>query len=432
MTVLPRASSTPSDTCYTLNGMKTGLFDTLSYIPCNATAIENGQHSACCASTDLCLTNGLCKYNAPKDAPAFNEYWRIGCTDPTYQDASCPKQCANIEKDDAPTHLVFQCPGDGDWCCGTGKVANYKNRGVLNTTCCNMDNLAFSGEEAVIYATASLNLDVKTSLEATQSKTATGSSATSTAFSTASVPFETGAATSSNSLSGASSPTSSAGASSSQNSNISTGVGIGIGIPCAVALFIALVYLIHRYLRNQKSTAHRELPSPTTRSTARSPATLPPFVFPAPPEPQPPPEPSPTLASMQQSAAPAISQPKSRVNRFFFWKRGRGADKGRYGEEAHADIRHTNPHAFWSEAHGQDMAVEMDVTKPPVEIWTPGGNGRQWSNEDAGNIRGREGEEERLRDAKYGFSPPESPGATWRGDVDGYGYGGGNAASRYT
>lgn len=75
-------------------------FDTRMYqytagdyrFPCNSTAVANGQHSSCCASNDMCLTNGLCKEKG-KEHEGTNLYWSNGCTDPNFNDPACPRYC---------------------------------------------------------------------------------------------------------------------------------------------------------------------------------------------------------------------------------------------------------------------------------------------------------------------------------------------------
>ncbi|KAF1962667.1 hypothetical protein CC80DRAFT_530628 [Byssothecium circinans] len=216
-----RASTLPT-TCYTPSGRKTD-FDTLSYIPCNITAIENGKHSACRAVTDRCLPH--------KCAPGMGiGEWELG---------------------------------DGYWCCAKGNVTEYKSRGTVNTTCCDTDGLAFGGQDAVVYATAQVKLDLKTSLDATQIRTATatGSSATPSPFSTSVLSLGTSTAASVN-PSSPTSPSTVAGTSSS-NSNIARGVGFGIGIPAAVAILIALIFLLHRYRQRRKMQGHQEHSDPS-------------------------------------------------------------------------------------------------------------------------------------------------------------------------
>lgn len=79
--------------CYRSNS--TEYHVDVTYIPCNLTAVENNEHSLCCAVGDLCLTNGLCR-NQGDDDTGKNYYWRVGCTDESFEDPVCPKFCENI------------------------------------------------------------------------------------------------------------------------------------------------------------------------------------------------------------------------------------------------------------------------------------------------------------------------------------------------
>lgn len=79
---------TMSAQCFFPNGTQQAQ----AYLPCDTTATENGQHSACCVSNDRCLGNGMCLGpNAQRDH--LNVYWREGCTDSTFEDVACLKYC---------------------------------------------------------------------------------------------------------------------------------------------------------------------------------------------------------------------------------------------------------------------------------------------------------------------------------------------------
>lgn len=75
-----------SPNCYFPNGTMDN-----NYVACDT----NAPNSACCASTDECLTNGLCRpVNSTGEA---NDYWRDLCTDQTWESDACPKFCYNQE-----------------------------------------------------------------------------------------------------------------------------------------------------------------------------------------------------------------------------------------------------------------------------------------------------------------------------------------------
>jgi hypothetical protein len=71
-------------TCYALDGAK--LDSTIT--PC--APVAGAKHSGCCASTDICLDNGLCM--ATNNA-YIGTMWQAGCTDPTGKDKACPQMC---------------------------------------------------------------------------------------------------------------------------------------------------------------------------------------------------------------------------------------------------------------------------------------------------------------------------------------------------
>ncbi|PVI01836.1 hypothetical protein DM02DRAFT_333850 [Periconia macrospinosa] len=133
-------------TCYFQNGQEA----TGSKSPCNETAVAEGKHSSCCNTSHQCLTNGLCR--DPHQEPAENYYWRIGCTDPTFQDPACPRYCPGYSE---TTYLVWKCQESEKWCCNGGAVAPLDQRiHRSNTSCCSVNDLVFPAPEPVVYATA--------------------------------------------------------------------------------------------------------------------------------------------------------------------------------------------------------------------------------------------------------------------------------------
>ncbi|KAK7185948.1 hypothetical protein PSPO01_08198 [Paraphaeosphaeria sporulosa] len=253
----------PNGTCYSITGLASP-FNDYTYVPCNLTAIENGQHSACCASGDTCLTNGLCKYNSPTPVRNFNTYWRIGCTDPTYQDSSCPKQCKNRENVERHVHIVFECPGDGQWCCGTGANTDYENTMTVNTTCCNIPDLAFRDEVRQAYTTAKSDwrsvIDIRT-FEALAKSTAIDAASAATASSTEQSVRHTSTSSHTSILlataTASTSPSPSLSTPPSNQNTTALGVGLGLGIAILVAVLALLTFLLYRHRRHRKTQHER-------------------------------------------------------------------------------------------------------------------------------------------------------------------------------
>jgi hypothetical protein len=317
-------ATAPNGTCYSSTGLASP-FNDYTYIPCNLTAIANGQHSACCASGDTCLTNGLCKYNPPTPVHNFNTYWRIGCTDPTYQDPSCPKQCKNKENVERHVHIVFECPGDGQWCCGTGATGDYKNTLTVNTTCCNIPDLAFSDNARKAYTTA--KSDWRSDLDTqTFAALALGTATSALTAATSSPPSQSASVAASESThstrpasppTAASLPTPSASPSpSSSPNNVALGVGLGFGIPLLVCLVALVSFLLYRYRRTRTRTDHHGRIS--------------------------------ELAASQD------------------------------------DVRHAFPHAFATEKSGREVPAELSAEKAVFEVWSPVGKEEAWGRADGG------------------------------------------------
>ncbi|KAF1998478.1 hypothetical protein P154DRAFT_577823 [Amniculicola lignicola CBS 123094] len=146
-------------TCYSLSHLRSPYSPTTpTYIPCNTTALAHGHHSTCCPPHAKCLTNGLCQ--AADVTEGSNEYWRVGCTDPTGRDVSCPKWCEGVGGEGEggrQSRLIFGCPAKGGgemgkWCCSTGDPALFGERRGVNTTCCSDPGLVFRAGKGVVYA----------------------------------------------------------------------------------------------------------------------------------------------------------------------------------------------------------------------------------------------------------------------------------------
>lgn len=69
-------------TCYVLNGSPNG---NAGYRCDNSTS----GNSACCGIGATCYSNGVCK----QMNGAVQDWLRVGCTDPSWQDPACLNQC---------------------------------------------------------------------------------------------------------------------------------------------------------------------------------------------------------------------------------------------------------------------------------------------------------------------------------------------------
>ncbi|CAA9964877.1 hypothetical protein PTMSG1_08236 [Pyrenophora teres f. maculata] len=107
--------------CYAVDGSALNS----TFTPCNPSA----KHSGCCASTDLCLSNGLCM--ATTDVYIGMIFSR-GCTDSTGTDVACPQLCPGQSTDFNGTTPVpewqLQTCDVGKYCC---RAANDQR------SCCN-------------------------------------------------------------------------------------------------------------------------------------------------------------------------------------------------------------------------------------------------------------------------------------------------------
>ncbi|KAK7188316.1 hypothetical protein PSPO01_05507 [Paraphaeosphaeria sporulosa] len=245
--------------CYANNG---SLYanTAATYVPCNLTAVENGEHSSCCAIGDLCMTNGLCMEPA-NEAKGANHYWRNGCTDKTWQDPACPNVCRGDEEPNHYNAFIFYCfDPKNEFCCAPQGTLEAGVTG-RNTSCCNDEDLVFKASAPVIAGTAAAALPrVSTTISSTSSSllsTSTSSQSSSTKSATATGETVT-----------SSTPTA-----SSESSGLSSGAkaGMGVGITLGVLAVLAIVGVLF-FMRRRKANRNN------AHLLSDSKATPPPYV----------------------------------------------------------------------------------------------------------------------------------------------------------
>ena len=69
-------------TCYVIDGNH----NSHAGFRCNN---QTTGHSSCCAIGGVCYSNGVCQ----QSNSGVQDYLRVGCTDPTWQDPACLDQC---------------------------------------------------------------------------------------------------------------------------------------------------------------------------------------------------------------------------------------------------------------------------------------------------------------------------------------------------
>ncbi|KAL1598812.1 hypothetical protein SLS60_007954 [Paraconiothyrium brasiliense] len=230
--------------CYANNG---SLYanTAATYVPCNITAVENGDHSSCCAIGDLCMTNGLCmeQQNEQKGA---NHYWRNGCTDKTWKDPACPNYCRGKEEPDHFNAFIFYCfDPTNEFCCAPQGTLEAGVTG-RNTSCCNDDDLVFKAAAPVIEGTAAAALPRLTTSSSISISTSSAS-ASSQSTSGTSVTAATTIA-----QSATASPIASA-----ESSGMSSGAkaGLGVGVTLGVIAVLAIVSAVF-FMRRRKANRH--------------------------------------------------------------------------------------------------------------------------------------------------------------------------------
>ncbi|KAJ9619972.1 hypothetical protein H2203_008248 [Taxawa tesnikishii (nom. ined.)] len=109
-------SSDDSVTCYTIGSEY--ISSTNQFFPC--TSANSTTHASCCYHGDYCMEGGVCHYT--HDKASGSGYYLAGCTDPTYADESCPKQCTGQWGTDIVYNFntnLWACCDNNEWNNGT-------------------------------------------------------------------------------------------------------------------------------------------------------------------------------------------------------------------------------------------------------------------------------------------------------------------------
>ncbi|OJJ01398.1 hypothetical protein ASPVEDRAFT_82924 [Aspergillus versicolor CBS 583.65] len=208
------AASADDVTCYKLDGTSRTVDGTKV---CNSL---DGAVSMCCASSDTCLNNGLCK-----TAGDSVSYWRDMCSISSWPEVGCLKICtSDAVVDESGNALMTPCDGTDyseTWCCGP------------TTDCCgNSDEITLPAD---IYASSSTPTPTPTS-ETSTSESRTSTSATTSSDSTAT-------------------PSSEQSPASSESSGLSSGSKAGIGVGVAAGVIIGLGFFAFFLIQRRRKRA---------------------------------------------------------------------------------------------------------------------------------------------------------------------------------
>lgn len=204
LSVLQLVASTSAQTCYYPDGSEAA-----GNRPCNTSTT----YSACCSTTDYCLTNGLCF-----DAGGNNYMTRDSCTDSSWESNYCPQFCQTSSTSGGESLLACNNSGNANtYCCGVGSNAE---------TCCNNGySFVVPVGQVIGHPTASTSSNTLPSTTGTATKS---SSTPTSSQSQSSVPPSETTQPSSN----------------SKSSATILGLSIGLGIPLSVAFFALLFFLL--------------------------------------------------------------------------------------------------------------------------------------------------------------------------------------------
>ncbi|PVH99947.1 hypothetical protein DM02DRAFT_672331 [Periconia macrospinosa] len=229
--------------CYSRNGTVLTQRNSINYIPCNVTALEENKHTSCCAVGDLCLTNGLCR-SQDDEKHQGNQYFRVGCTDKSWNDPACADVCEGKETGGLSAR-VFNCLVSESWCCSLPETGNTNQ---VNMACCSNQDYTFKHPDPIAYTTANFSTPRVSSKpsapEAPQQSSSLPPSLPSTG---APVSIPTSASPQSDTLQ---TPTQ---APSSDNASVKVGLGVGLTLGfLLIAAVVALVIMLRRKKTNER------------------------------------------------------------------------------------------------------------------------------------------------------------------------------------
>ena len=155
----------------------------------------------------------------------------------------------HIDQDDQ-AHIIFQCQGNGTWCCATGDPDSFARN--YNFTCCDISSLTFKAA-AVVYTHASVSLAISSlTSDSSPSETSFLSSPT-----TSVQPQPTRL-----SVSGIAASTASVTQTAASLNATVTGskppalsIGLGVGIPLAIILIAIACFAFWRLGQRQSQRA---------------------------------------------------------------------------------------------------------------------------------------------------------------------------------
>jgi hypothetical protein len=80
---------------------------TNQYFPCGNSDITGASAQTCCNGEDYCMDNSICHYTRGGVTNGTG-YYMGGCTDPTWKDPACPKQCSKFGRISMDGSLFLQ------------------------------------------------------------------------------------------------------------------------------------------------------------------------------------------------------------------------------------------------------------------------------------------------------------------------------------
>lgn len=95
LVLLSRSTMADPLVCYLVSNSL--VASTNQYFPCGNSSISGASAQSCCNAEDYCMDDSICHYTRGGVTNGTG-YYMSGCTDPTWKDPACPKQCGRPER----------------------------------------------------------------------------------------------------------------------------------------------------------------------------------------------------------------------------------------------------------------------------------------------------------------------------------------------
>ncbi|KAH9829774.1 hypothetical protein Tdes44962_MAKER02252 [Teratosphaeria destructans] len=212
------------------------------YFPCGASNATDAQAQSCCYAGDVCMEDSICHYTHGGVTNGTG-YYMAGCTDSSWKDPACPKQCTSEYGAD----IVYDSTsGHWDCCRSTEDSLNCQEPSDMGIDAPSPNNLVVIKQltQAVPSTALTTGIGMISSVASIISETTSISSASTSASLSASITSASTATTTASTAddSASSSSTPSTHASGALSAGAQAGITVGVIIATMLAALSAVLF----------------------------------------------------------------------------------------------------------------------------------------------------------------------------------------------